>query len=34
VVEDLEVMSDAELHHFCVESDYTVNQLIAYVWIC
>lgn len=25
VVEDLEVMSDAELHHFCVESDYTVS---------
>lgn len=25
VVEDLEVMSDAELHHFCTESDYTVS---------
>ena len=25
VVEDLEIMSDAELHHFCVESDYTVS---------
>lgn len=25
VVEDLEVMSDAELHHFCVSSDYTVS---------
>jgi len=27
VVEDLEVMSDAELHHFCVESDYTVSPI-------
>lgn len=27
VVEDLEVMSDAELHHFCVESDYTVSSI-------
>lgn len=26
VVEDLEIMSDAELHHFCVESDYTVSR--------
>lgn len=27
VVEDLEVMSDAELHHFCVSSDYTVGPI-------
>jgi SWI/SNF-related matrix-associated actin-dependent regulator 1 of chromatin subfamily A len=25
VIEDLEIMSDAELHHFCAESDFTVS---------
>lgn len=27
VIEDLEIMSDAELHHFCKESDYTVSMI-------
>jgi len=34
VVEDLEVMSDAELHHFCVESDYTVRHLLSCLATC
>lgn len=31
VVEDLEIMSDAELHHFCTSSDYDVSSRFMFM---